>query len=61
MLKLKLQKDININARDKHNKGAFVTCSNSLGNFLISKGKAVLTGTFSMDNLTKTHIVIKED
>ena len=59
-MKLRLITDININSKETYKKEAFVECSTGLGNYLIDTKKAVVTGTFSLDNITKEHIKIKE-
>ncbi len=60
-MKLQLITDININGKAKYTKTTFVECSTELGNYLVAAKKAILTGTFSLDNLLKHHIKIKED
>lgn len=55
-MKIRLIKDINFNSKDKVKKDDFIEVSEDLGNYLIEKKKAVLTGFFSIDNLTKSHL-----
>jgi hypothetical protein len=57
--KIKLLHDVNFQNEEKVVKGSFVEVSDSTADVLIKNKFAVLTGTFSIDNLTKPHLNLK--